>query len=79
MSEPFEISPFMPAVTEAFDNDFNVMNSRLERGQADTDASFGLPSEKENSTRENNVAKIKVVVCFLLSTSAFLWLCVFQL
>ncbi|KAG5555065.1 hypothetical protein RHGRI_012558 [Rhododendron griersonianum] len=62
ISEPFEISPFMPAVTEAFDNDFNVMTSRLERGQADTDASFGLPSEKENSTRENNVAKIKVVV-----------------
>lgn len=62
ISEPFEISPFMPAGTEAFDNDFNVMNSRLERGQTDTDASFGLPSEKENSTRENNVAKIKVVV-----------------
>lgn len=69
----------MPAVTEAFDNDFNAMTSRLERGQTDTDASFGLPSEKENSTRENNVAKIKVVVCILLATFASLCPCGFLL
>ncbi|KAL6989952.1 Kinesin-like protein KIN-13A [Sarracenia purpurea var. burkii] len=61
-SEPFEPSPFMPAVTEAFENDFNMMTSRQERGQTETDAVVGLPGEKENSTRENNVAKIKVVV-----------------
>ncbi|PSR92584.1 Kinesin-like protein [Actinidia chinensis var. chinensis] len=62
ISEPFEPSPFMPGVTEVFDDDFNVMTSRQERGQADVDPSVGLPSEKESSTRENNVAKIKVVV-----------------
>ncbi|GMP76539.1 hypothetical protein CsSME_00033163 [Camellia sinensis var. sinensis] len=62
ISEPFEPSPFMPAVTQAFDNDFNVMTSRQGRAQTDTDALVGLPTEKESSTRENNVAKIKVVV-----------------
>ncbi|XP_057476918.1 kinesin-like protein KIN-13A isoform X2 [Actinidia eriantha] len=62
ISEPFEPSPFMPGVTEVFDDDFNVMTSRQERGQADVDPSVGLPSEKESNTRENNVAKIKVVV-----------------
>ncbi|CAL5393260.1 unnamed protein product [Camellia sinensis] len=62
ISEPFEPSPFMPAVTQAFDNDFNVMANRQERGQTDADTSVGLSSEKENNTRENNVAKIKVVV-----------------
>ncbi|XP_059648372.1 kinesin-like protein KIN-13A isoform X2 [Cornus florida] len=63
ISEPFEPSPFMPAVTKAFDSDFNVTTSRQQKGQTDTDASVGLPiNEKENNTRENNVAKIKVVV-----------------
>ncbi|GFZ13993.1 P-loop containing nucleoside triphosphate hydrolases superfamily protein [Actinidia rufa] len=62
ISEPFEPSPFLPGVTEVFDDDFNVMTSRQDRGQADVDPSVGLPSEKEISTRENNVAKIKVVV-----------------
>ncbi|KAA8548935.1 hypothetical protein F0562_000619 [Nyssa sinensis] len=63
ISEPFEPSPFMPAVTTAFDDDFNVITSRQQRGQTDADASITLPmDEKENSTRENNVAKIKVVV-----------------
>uniref|UniRef100_A0A5B7AI82 Kinesin-like protein n=1 Tax=Davidia involucrata TaxID=16924 RepID=A0A5B7AI82_DAVIN len=63
ISEPFEPSPFMPAVTKAFDDDFNVMTSRQQRGQTDADASIGLPiNEKESSTKENNVAKIKVVV-----------------
>ena len=60
----------MPGVTEVFDDDFNVMTSRQERGQADVDPSVGLPSEKESSTRENNVAKIKVVVrCFVASSA----------
>ncbi|GFZ08997.1 P-loop containing nucleoside triphosphate hydrolases superfamily protein [Actinidia rufa] len=62
ISDPFETSPFMPGVTQAFDNDFDVMTNRQERGQIDADASVGLPSEKENNARENNVAKIKVVV-----------------
>ncbi|GFY85097.1 P-loop containing nucleoside triphosphate hydrolases superfamily protein [Actinidia rufa] len=62
ISEPFEPSPFMPGITEVFDDDFNVVTSRQERGQTDIDLSVGLPSEKESSTRENNVAKIKVVV-----------------
>ncbi|CAK9138984.1 unnamed protein product [Ilex paraguariensis] len=63
ISEPFEPSPFMPAVTEAFDSDFDVMTSRQQRGQVDDDAPVGLPTNgKENNTKENNVAKIKVVV-----------------
>ncbi|PSS18221.1 Kinesin-like protein [Actinidia chinensis var. chinensis] len=62
ISEPFEPSPFMPGITEVFDDDFNMVTSRQERGQTDIDLSVGLPSEKESSTRENNVAKIKVVV-----------------
>lgn len=64
MSEPFEPSPFMPSVSEAFDNDHEVLTSRQQRGQTDGDALPILPTNmKENSARENNVAKIKVVVC----------------
>ncbi|KAL7104934.1 hypothetical protein ACP275_07G013300 [Erythranthe tilingii] len=63
ISEPFEPSPFMPAVTKAFESDIDAVTSRQQRGQPDTEAAAGLPAnEKENSTRENNVAKIKVVV-----------------
>ncbi|XP_023743709.1 kinesin-like protein KIN-13A [Lactuca sativa] len=62
-SEPFEQSPFMPAVTKAVENDQDTLPYRQQRGQTDVDASFGLPTlEKEISSRENNVAKIKVVV-----------------
>lgn len=60
VSEPFEPSPFMPGDTRVFEDDFDPINSKLESGEADTDASISLPM---NSTRENNVAKIKVVVC----------------
>lgn len=64
ITEPFEPSPFMPAVTKAFDSDFEDMSNRQQRGQADGDALAVLPTnEKESSSRENNVAKIKVVVC----------------
>lgn len=64
MTEPFEPSPFMPAVSEAFDSDLEVFTSRQQRGQTDGDALAVLPTNmKENSARENNVAKIKVVVC----------------
>ncbi|MFS7923135.1 putative plus-end-directed kinesin ATPase [Helianthus anomalus] len=61
-SEPFEQSSFIPAIPKAVD-DYDVLPSRQQRGQADIDASYGLPTlEKEISSRENNVAKIKVVV-----------------
>lgn len=50
----------MPGDNRVLEDDFNPINSRLERGEADADASMSLPS-----TRENNVAKIKVVVCHL--------------
>lgn len=61
--EPFEQSPFMPAVSKAVDNDQDFLPYRQQRGQTDVDASFGLPTlEKESNSRENNVAKIKVVV-----------------
>lgn len=56
----------MPAVNKAFDSDFDVLNSLPQKSQIDSDASTSVPgSEKENNTRENNVAKIKVVVCLL--------------
>ncbi|XP_004487846.1 kinesin-like protein KIN-13A [Cicer arietinum] len=59
ISESFEPSPIMPG---AFEDDIYPINSKLER-EADADSSIYLPmNEKENSTRENNVAKIKVVV-----------------
>ncbi|KAL8195675.1 hypothetical protein R6Q57_025428 [Mikania cordata] len=63
ISEPFEQSIFITAIPQAVDNDYDVTSSRQQRGQADIDASHGLPTlEKESSSRENNVAKIKVVV-----------------
>ena len=75
ISEPFEPSPFMPGATRAFDNDFNVMTSRPQKGQAEADPSVGfLTNEKEN-TKENNVAKIKVVVCH--SVLHYLYCCSF--
>lgn len=64
MSEPFEQSPFIAAAAaKAVENDHDVLRSRQQRGQTDVDASYGLPTlEKESNSRENNVAKIKVVV-----------------
>ncbi|XP_050218179.1 kinesin-like protein KIN-13A [Mercurialis annua] len=62
MSEPFEQSPFMPGGSKGFDNDFNVTSDRQQRGQNDPDSSVAFTNDKDISTRENNVAKIKVVV-----------------
>ncbi|EOY06526.1 hypothetical protein QUC31_016225 [Theobroma cacao] len=64
ISEPFEPSPFMPGANKAFENEFNVTTSRQQKEQNNADASASLFSvnEKEIGTRENNVAKIKVVV-----------------
>ncbi|OMO98517.1 hypothetical protein COLO4_13855 [Corchorus olitorius] len=64
ISEPFEPSPFMPGGNKAFDSEFSVTSSRQQKEQIDADASASLFStnEKEISIRENNVAKIKVVV-----------------
>ncbi|KAK4256614.1 hypothetical protein QN277_006317 [Acacia crassicarpa] len=62
-SEPFEPSPFMPGSARVFEESFDLINSKQERGEADVDASVSLPmNEKDNSTRENSVAKIRVVV-----------------
>lgn len=62
MTEPFEPSPFIPA--RDFDDDFDAMPSR-QGGQID--GNLRVPAEeKETSTRESNVAKIKVVVCCML-------------
>ncbi|XP_059318404.1 kinesin-like protein KIN-13A isoform X2 [Lycium ferocissimum] len=53
----------MPAPHGAFDSDFDAPSHRQQKGQPDTDAAAGLSIvEKESNTRENNVAKIKVVV-----------------
>lgn len=63
MSEPFEQSPFISATTKAVDSNYDVLPNRQQRGQTDVDTSHGLPTlEKESNSRENNVAKIKVVV-----------------
>ncbi|KDP27804.1 hypothetical protein JCGZ_18884 [Jatropha curcas] len=63
ISEPFEPSPFMPGGSKVFE-DFNATSSKQQREQSDPDLSAPFPTnEKENSSnRENNVAKIKVVV-----------------
>ncbi|XP_047945637.1 kinesin-like protein KIN-13A [Salvia hispanica] len=60
--EPFDPSPFMPAVTKAFETDIVGVANRQQRVQMDAEAPIGSFNEKELSTRENNVAKIKVVV-----------------
>ncbi|CAH9129780.1 unnamed protein product [Cuscuta epithymum] len=60
-SELFEPSPFMPAVNKVLYGDFDVPSSLEQKAHIDSDA--GVPgNEKETTTRENNVAKIKVVV-----------------
>ncbi|KAM3407389.1 hypothetical protein ACQJBY_001046 [Aegilops geniculata] len=56
-SEPFEPSPFMP---KEIDDDEDDMITGSQLGPADN--YNAVTSEKEISTRENNVAKIKVVV-----------------
>ncbi|KAJ4967811.1 hypothetical protein NE237_014512 [Protea cynaroides] len=61
MSEPFESSPFLPAVSVGFEDDFDATSSRQQRVQ--TDVSTRQPTnDKEASMKESNVAKIKVVV-----------------
>lgn len=62
----------MPGGARVFEDDFNPNSRKLERGEADADGSVFLPTnEKENNRRENNVAKIKVVVCqYFLETSS---------
>ncbi|KAF3785017.1 KINESIN-13A Kinesin-13A [Nymphaea thermarum] len=61
VSEPFETSPFMPAVTTGFDSDFDSMIEKPQRGQFDS-STKAIPVEKDNNVKENNIAKIKVVV-----------------
>ncbi|KAG1326250.1 kinesin-like protein KIN-13A [Cocos nucifera] len=58
MSEPFEPSPFMP--TRGLDNDDDAVPSK-QQGPADSNIRQSV-SEREISTKETNVAKIKVVV-----------------
>ncbi|KAG6726450.1 hypothetical protein I3842_02G081500 [Carya illinoinensis] len=62
ISEPFEASSFMPGGAKVFDDEFNVAGIGQQGGRPDVDASFPLPANEKESTKENNVAKIKVVV-----------------
>ncbi|XP_074292269.1 kinesin-like protein KIN-13A [Silene latifolia] len=67
ISEPFEPSPFMPGSTAAYDNDSNEesypINTRNQRGQWPSDAAAEvMVVGKETSSKENNVAKLRVVV-----------------
>ncbi|CAL4910262.1 unnamed protein product [Urochloa decumbens] len=57
VSEPFEASPFMPK--EIDDDEDDVIPGSQ---QVPVDSYGVVTSEKENTARENNVAKIKVVV-----------------
>ncbi|KAE8726370.1 Kinesin-13A [Hibiscus syriacus] len=58
-SEPFKSSPFMPDVNKEFGNESSTSQQQKEQGDADALCSA---NEKDISLRENNVAKIKVVV-----------------
>lgn len=63
----------MPGGTREFEDDFNSVSSKQE-GEGIADASHFLPvQEKDSNTRENNVAKIKVVVrqCFMYSSNLY--------
>ncbi|KAK6930169.1 Kinesin motor domain [Dillenia turbinata] len=60
--EPFEPSPFMPGAPKVFDDDFNFVTDGQQKAQTDLDVSVGVPANEKENTRENNVAKIKVVV-----------------
>ncbi|KAF9622088.1 hypothetical protein IFM89_029372 [Coptis chinensis] len=62
MPESFEPSPFMPPVTRGFDNDFDAETSRQQRGQVADVSNRLQTNEKEITTKESNLAKIKVVV-----------------
>lgn len=63
--EPFESSPFIPdSSTGVFGEEFGIASSNRQLGDTEFSSSFGM-NEKENSFKENNVAKIKVVVCLL--------------
>lgn len=65
ISEPFEPPPFIPSATKAFDSELDFTTSQQQKGQTDMDAPSGLPTTTDRDTisRENNVAKIRVVVC----------------
>lgn len=62
MSEPFEPSPFMPGGMKSFEDELNLTSGGQQSGQPDQDASVPLAQSEKESTKENNVAKIKVVV-----------------
>lgn len=59
MSEPFELPQFIPS--NGLDENFDAMTHKQQRGQMDSNI-IASAGEKEMSTKENNVAKIKVVV-----------------
>ncbi|GAA0151238.1 microtubule binding motor protein [Lithospermum erythrorhizon] len=59
----YEPSGPSPPVTDAFHNDLDFPDVQPQEGQLDGDMSTFFPTnDKESSTRENNVAKIRVVV-----------------
>lgn len=60
----------MPAVTNSFESDFHLTTSGLQKEQTNADPPTELPANEKE--RENNVAKIKVVVCCLTLPLYFL-------
>ncbi|KAG9128762.1 hypothetical protein Leryth_025541 [Lithospermum erythrorhizon] len=59
----YEPSGPSPPITDAFHNDLDFPDVQPQEGQLNGDMSTFFPTnDKESSTRENNVAKIRVVV-----------------
>ncbi|EPS57740.1 hypothetical protein M569_17077, partial [Genlisea aurea] len=61
ITEPFEPSPFMPDSTKAFESDLDGIPPPGAQS-LDAEAPSGLPLNEKESSKENNVAKIKVLV-----------------
>ncbi|OAY56012.1 kinesin-like protein KIN-13A [Manihot esculenta] len=61
ISEPFEPSPFIPGGSKGFD-ELNATTGNQLREQNNPDPSIQYTTNEKENTRENNVAKIKVVV-----------------
>lgn len=80
ISEPFEPSPFMPSVNQAFEEDFSVPANQQQRQEQDAEPSSPFPrGEKESSGRENSVAKIKVVVWHFFRPRYLIFYCLVEI
>lgn len=61
--EPFGTSPPRPGSREEYAEEFSLPINEHQIWKQDTDASIRSSINVKDNTRENNVAKIRVVVC----------------